>query len=86
MTAPGGQFAIRRFRGPDGLEVRLYCRLLKERVVMAASFRLFEDRQGHKWLEIDAPEHSCLTPLGEASFEKRVADELLAMGIYKYSG
>jgi hypothetical protein len=77
---------LRRFTLLDGRDLRLYCRLLKVRSTPFASFRLYEDNHGRRWLEIAENHRSWLTPLLHESFEERVAAELLALGINKYSG
>lgn len=80
------QFRIRRFRLVDGREIKLYCRLLKSRPGIAASFSLYEDNRGLKWMEICLNAVSCLMPMSDASFEQQVAEELLTLGFNKYSG
>jgi hypothetical protein len=86
MSSPDDQFRIRRFRLLDGQDLTLYCRLLKARAGVAASYRLYEDSRGLKWMEISLPRHSSLVRLSDESFEQRVADELLTLGLNKYSG
>jgi len=80
------QFKIRRFRLLSGEDLTLYCKLVKVRVEMAATFRLYEDAQGLQWMEISMGDRSHLIALADASFEEQIADELLTLGVYKYSG
>jgi hypothetical protein len=86
MPTQDDQFSIRRFNLLDGQEVRIYCKLVKVRTVMAMSFNLYEDDSGLKWLEITANGQSRLLPLSHETFEQRVAAELLTLGFNKYSG
>jgi len=79
-------FTITRFVLSNGLEKRLYCRLIKSRQTPFATFRLYEDNQGHRWLEIVDGDQSCLEELIGETFEQRVATELLSLGLNKYSG
>jgi len=53
---------------------------------MAATYRLYEDAHGLQWMEISMNDKSHLIPLTDASFEKQVADEMLTLGVNKYSG
>jgi hypothetical protein len=80
------QFRIKRFRLISGEEITLYCKLVKVRAVLAATFRLYEDAQGRQWLEISMNAASHLLPLSGVSFEQQVAAELLTLGVNKYSG
>lgn len=80
------QFRIRRFTLISGEDITLYCRLVKVRVGMAATYRLYEDAQGLPWMEIAMNDASHLLALTDASFEQQVAAEMLALGINKYSG
>ena len=80
------QFRIRRFRLVGGQDIKLYCRLVKFRAGVAASFGLYEDRQGLKWLDITVNDQSFLVSITDKSFEQQVADELLTLGFNKYSG
>jgi hypothetical protein len=81
-----GNFQLRRFTLTDGSEVRLYCRLVKAREPVFVTCRLYEDRGGHEWLEIEAGGQAILTPLTDESFEQRVAAEINTLGLNKYSG
>ncbi len=80
------QFRIRRFRLISGEDITLYCRLAKVRSGMAATYRLYEDTQGRQWMEICINDKCHLIALTEVSFEQQVADELLTLGVNKYSG
>jgi hypothetical protein len=80
------QLSIRIFNLLDGRERRLYCRLLRVRGNDAAVYRLYEDFQGRRWLESLVGGRSHLEELSGETFEQRVASELLAMGLNKYSG
>lgn len=80
------QFRIRRFQLADGQDIKIYCRLIKSRPGIAASFSLYEDSQGLKWMDIAINDQSCLISVTDASFEQQVADELLTLGFNKYSG
>ena len=80
------QFKIRRFRLADGEEITIYCKLVKFRPGLAASFSLYEDNRGLRWLDITINNQSCLIPATDIPFEQQVAEELLTMGFNKYSG
>ena len=80
------QFRIRRFRLISGEDITIYCRLAKVRAGMAATYRLYEDAQSRQWMEICINDKCHLISLTEASFEQIVADELLTLGVNKYSG
>jgi hypothetical protein len=80
------QFRIRRFKLVGGEDIKIYCRLVKSRPGIAASFSLYEDTRGLKWLDISINDRSCLISITEESFEQRVAEELLTLGFNKYSG
>ncbi len=86
MPPPDEQFRIRRFTLISGEDITLYCRLVKVRVGMAATYRLYEDAQGLPWMEIAMNDASHLLALTDASFEQQVAAELLTLGVNKYSG
>jgi len=86
VKSADSQFQIRRFWLVDGLEIKLYCRLVKSRPGLAASFNLYEDSRGLKWMEIIINEQSHLVAVTDASFEQQVAEELLTLGFNKYSG
>lgn len=88
MTAPlaDEQFQIRRFSLGGGQEITLYCQLLKFRPGPAATFSLYEDTRGLRWMEISINEQSFLTSLTDTTFEQQVAAELLTLGFNKYSG
>ena len=86
MQFKDDQFRIRRFQLVDGQDIRIYCRLVKSRPGVAASFSLYEDARGLKWLDISVNAQSCLISATDASFEEQVADELLTLGFNKYSG
>jgi hypothetical protein len=79
-------FSIKGFTLLDGREVRLYCRLLQVRQAFVATYSLYEDYRGRQWLEIAAGGRSHLEELIGESFEQRVAADLLALGLNKYSG
>ncbi len=81
-----GHFSIRVFTLLDGRERRLYCRLVKVRSAPVATYSLYEDYRGRRWLEIVAGGRSHLEELIGESFEQRVAADLLALGLNKYSG
>lgn len=85
LTA-GAQFRIRRFRLVDGQDIRIYCKLLKSRPGIAASFSLYEDNRGLQWMDISVNAQSYLISITDASFEQLVAEELLTLGFNKYSG
>jgi hypothetical protein len=80
------KFRIRRFRLADGQEIKLYCRLVKSRPGPAASFNLYEDNRGLKWMDITVNDQSLLIAIADKSFEQQVAEELLTLGFNKYSG
>ena len=77
---------IRAFVVLDGRKQRLYCRLLKEREGEVAIFRLYEDFCGRQWLEMEVGGWNHVEELVGESFEQRVAADLLALGLNKYSG
>ena len=77
---------IRTFAMLDGRKQRLYCRLLKEREGEAVIFRLYEDFCGRQWLEMEVGGWNHVEELVGESFEQRVAADLLALGLNKYSG
>jgi hypothetical protein len=80
------QLRIRRFRLLSGEDISLYCKLVKVRAGIAATYRLYEDAQGLQWMEISMHAASHLIPLSDTSFEQQVAAELLTLGVNKYSG
>ena len=86
MSRPQTPHRLHRFRLLDGRETRLYCRLAAVRETPFLTCRLFEDHRGGRWLEVEAGGQAALLPLGEESFEQRVAAELNALGLNKYSG
>ncbi|MFZ5452493.1 MAG: hypothetical protein ACOZF2_11600 [Thermodesulfobacteriota bacterium] len=86
MTLTDDQFRIKRFRLADGEEIIIYCKLLKFRPGPAATFSLYEDNRGFKWLDISVNDQSCLIAATDTSFEQQVAEELLTLGFNKYSG
>lgn len=86
MDTVQDHFRIKIFSLFNGLEKRLYCRLLKERQNFAAAYSLYEDYQGRQWLEIEVGGCSHLEELNGEAFEQRVAADLLALGLNKYSG
>ncbi len=86
MVAVQDPCCIKVFNLLDGREVRLYCRLLKERRIFAASYRLYEDFQGKQWLGIAVGGRVWLEELVGETFEQRVAADLLTLGLNKYSG
>ena len=69
-----------------GQEITLYCRLVKARPGLAASFGLYEDNRGLKWMEIVINDQYQLVAATDTSFEQQVAEELLTLGFNKYSG
>ena len=77
---------IRAFSMLDGRKWRLYCRLLKERRGEAAIFRLYEDFRKRQWLEMEVGGWNHVEELVGETFEQRVAADLLALGLNKYSG
>jgi hypothetical protein len=77
---------IRVFSLLDGREVRLYCRLVKNRRNASMGYSLYEDFQGRQWLEIAVGGRVWLEELVGETFEQRVAADLLALGLNKYSG
>ena len=79
-------FRIRRFRLISGEDLTHYCKLVKVRSEMAATYRLYEDAHGLQWMEISMNDKSHLIALTDASFEQQVADELLTLGVNKDSG
>jgi len=79
-------FILRRFTLLDGRSMRLYCRRRRVRSAYVATYSLYEDHRGHLWLEITAGGRSHLEELSGESFEQRVAADLLAFGLNKYSG
>ena len=86
MDSQNGNSQLRRFTLADGSERRLYCRLVKAREAVFVTCRLYEDQQGHEWLEIEAGGQAILVPLTDESFEQRVAAEINSLGLNKYSG
>jgi hypothetical protein len=80
------QFRIRRFKLVDGQEIKIYCRLVKSRLGLAASFNLYEDTRGLKWMDTSINDQSYLISITDKSFEQQVAEELLTLGFNKYSG
>jgi len=80
------QFRIRRFRLISGEDITLYCKLVKVRTEMAATYRLYEDVHGLQWMEIAMNNKSHLIALADATFEQKVAEELLTLGVNKDSG
>jgi hypothetical protein len=86
MGARQDHCRIRVFSRLDGREVRLYCRLIKDRRSVLADYSLYEDFQGRQWLEIAVGERVWLEELVGESFEQRVAADLLVLGLNKYSG
>jgi len=80
------QFRIRRFQLAGGEDIKIYCRLIKFRPGVAASFSLYEDNHGLKWLDISINDQSYLISATDTSFEQQVAEELLTLGFNKYSG
>jgi hypothetical protein len=86
MKTSQDHFSIRVFDLLDGGEKRLYCRLLRVRQSDAFAYRLYEDFQGRKWLEIAVGGRSHLEELCGESFRQRVAADLLALGLNPYSG
>ena len=86
MQPQDEQFRIRRFSLLSGGDITLYCRLVKVRTGMAATYRLYEDAQGLPWMEIAMHDTSHLVALTDASFEQQVAAEMLVLGVNKYSG
>lgn len=79
-------FQLRRFTRLDGGTVRLYCRRCRSRVTLVFTYNLYEDYRGRRWLEIAAGQRSHLEELHDDSFAERVAADLLALGLNKYSG
>jgi hypothetical protein len=79
-------FSIRVFTLLDSRELRLYCRLRQVRQAFVAAYSLYEDHWGRQWLEIATGGRSHLEELIGESFEQRVAADLLALGLNKYSG
>ena len=86
MQLTDDQLRIRRFRLISGEDLTLYCKLVKVRTEMAATYRLYEDAQGLQWMEISMNNKSHLIALADASFEQQIADELLTLGVNKDSG
>lgn len=86
MQLADDQFRIRRFKLAGGEDIKIYCRLVKSRPGLAASFSLYEDTRGLKWLDISINDQSYLISITDESFEQRVAEELLTLGFNKYSG
>ncbi|MHB8068037.1 MAG: hypothetical protein ACYDIC_09065 [Desulfobaccales bacterium] len=86
MQSKDEQFRIRRFTLISGEDITLYCRLVKVRAGMAATYRLYEDAQGLAWMEIAMNDTSHLLALTDVSFEQQVAAEMLCLGVNKYSG
>jgi len=86
MQLADDQFRIRRFKLADGQDLKIYCRLVKSRPGPAASFSLYEDSRGLKWMDIAINNQSYLIPVTDTSFEQQVAEELLTLGFNKYSG
>ena len=70
----------------DGRKRRFYCRLLKERQEEGAIFRLYEDFRQRQWLEMKVGGWNHVEELFGETFEQRVAADLLALGLNKYSG
>ncbi|MGQ9920726.1 MAG: hypothetical protein ACUVRZ_05290 [Desulfobacca sp.] len=79
-------FQIRGFTLLDGHTLRLYCRLRRQRHTEFAEYRLYEDHRQRYWLEIVAGSFSHLEECPDEYFEQRVAADLLALGLNKYSG
>jgi hypothetical protein len=79
-------FRIRRFRLISGEDITLYCKLVKVRSGMAATYRLYKDAHGLHWMEISMHDKSHLISLTDTSFEQQVAAELLTLGVNIYSG
>jgi hypothetical protein len=77
---------IRAFTLLDGGKRRLYCRLLKVREGEATVFTLYEDCQGKQWLAMEVGGRTHVEELNGESFEQRVAADMLALGLNKYSG
>jgi hypothetical protein len=77
---------LRVFALLDGRKRRLYCRLIKERQGEAVVFRLYEDFCGRQWLGMEVGGLDHVEELVGESFEQRVAADMLALGINKYSG
>jgi len=86
MQSSDTQFRIRRFRLISGEDFTLYCKLVKVRSGVAATYRLYEDAHGLQWMEISMHDKSHLIALTDASFEQQVAAELLTLGVNIYSG
>jgi len=86
VPSPDDQFRIRRFQLVNGQDITIYGKLVKVRSGVAATYSLFEDSRGQKWMEISLNDQSSLILLSDESFEQRVADELLTLGLNKYSG
>lgn len=86
MPNPEERLQVRRFRRADGHDIRLYCRVVKSRCTPTCRFTLYEDHAGCRWFEVSFPRESYLEPLSAASFEEQVAQELLVLGLNKYSG
>lgn len=80
------QFRIRRFRLLSGEDCTLYCKLVAVRAGIAGTYSLYEDARSLQWMEIAVNTQSCLIPLAGESFEQQVAQELLTLGLNKYSG
>ena len=86
MQVTDNQFRIRRFQLINGQDITIYCKLVKVRSGLAATYSLYEDSQGLKWMDISMQHQSYLLALTDVSFEQQVADELLTLGLNKYSG
>jgi hypothetical protein len=83
----GEQFCrIRAFTLLDGRKRRLYCRLRKVRQGEATVFTLYEDFRGGQWLAMEVGGRTHVEELLGESFEQRVAADMLALGLNKYSG
>lgn len=80
------KYQIKGFQLLDGQKQRLYCRLLKEREGEEVVFRLYEDFHGRQWLEMEVGGWNHVEELVGESFEQRVAQDLLVLGLNKYSG
>jgi hypothetical protein len=77
---------IRAFTLLDGRKRRLYCRLLKVRQGEATVFKLYEDFRRRQWLAMEVGGRTHVEELLGESFEQRVAADMLALGLNKYSG
>ena len=77
---------IRAFTLLDGRKRRLYCRLLKVRQGEATVFTLYEDFRGRQWLAMEVGGWTHVEELISETFEQRVAADMQALGLNKYSG